>query len=61
MDVIDQITEARSYNNNNWMDLLRLAMRVAPRETQQIVKRINNTDQRISELLFLLTRDSSGE
>ncbi len=49
--IIDAIEQVRSTNNVNWMDLLRLAFKVAPKEAQEIVRRINNDDGKISDLL----------
>ncbi len=50
MAVIDEIERIRSNNNKNWMDLLRLAFRHAPKEAAVIVAGIYRDDQRISEL-----------
>lgn len=51
MEVIDQIEAARSKNNRNWMDLLRLAYRHAPDEAAEIVREIYREDHRVSELV----------
>lgn len=59
MAVIDEIEAIRGKNNKNWMDLLRLAFRLAPEEAAQIVAEIYRDDQRISDLAKKLT-DSSG-
>ncbi len=42
--IITRIQAARARNNANWMDLLRLAMRVAPEEARAIFARIAATD-----------------
>lgn len=52
--IIDAIENVRANNNVNWMDLLRLAFRVAPLEAEEIVGRINNDDGRIASLLNML-------
>ena len=39
---IDQIQLIRQKNNVNWMDILRLAFKYAPKEASQIMNKINN-------------------
>lgn len=48
--IIDEIERMRRLNNTNWMDLLRLCMRVAPAETKAIMTKITANDQAISAL-----------
>ena len=36
LKVIDQIEKIRSKNNTNWMDLLRLAYKKAPKESNTL-------------------------
>jgi len=55
LDLIDQIETIRGKNNNNWMDLLRLAFVHAPREAAGIVSEIYKYDQKISILAKKLT------
>lgn len=50
IDIINEIEKARSKNNINWMNLVRLAFRLAPQEARQIIKNINASDKQISEL-----------
>jgi hypothetical protein len=52
--IIDEIEKVRATNNVNWMDLLRLSFKVAPKEAKDLVRRINTDDNRISELLARL-------
>ena len=52
--IIDEIEKIRSSNNVNWMNLLRLAFRVAPEEAKNVVRGINSQDQRIAELVTKL-------
>lgn len=54
--IIDAIENVRANNNVNWMDLLRLAFRVAPQEAEEIVGRINSDDGRISNLINMLSK-----
>ena len=53
--IINQIQKARSRNNVNWMNILRLAIRFAPKEAQIIMKKINSDDKKISLLVSKLT------
>ena len=49
--IINAIQSARSKNNKNWMDLLRLALKYAPKKSAKIIKNINSHDEKISNLL----------
>tara|TARA_Y100000591_G_C21351637_1_gene459592 strand:- start:334 stop:540 length:207 start_codon:yes stop_codon:yes gene_type:complete len=51
LNIVKKIELARSKNNKNWMDLLRLAIKKAPKQAKIILKRINNQDKNISKLL----------
>ena len=51
LKIIKNIEKARSKNNVNWMNILRLAMRFSPKETKKILKNINSQDEKISNLL----------
>ena len=51
LKIIKEIELARSKNNVNWMNILRLAMRFSPKETKKILKNINSQDEKISNLL----------
>lgn len=55
VDPIDQIEEARSKNNLNWMSILRLALEKAPSTAGPIVNEIKKIDRKISELSDELT------
>ena len=54
--VIDAIEKIRSRNNVNWMNLLRLAFKEAPKEAGKIMGNINADDSEISSLLALLKK-----
>ena len=56
MDLIDQIEQIRGKNNKNWMDLLRLAFRHAPKEAGEIMAEIYRSDSDISALAKKLTQ-----
>jgi len=47
---VDQIQAIRSKNNKNWMDLLRLSLKLDFETTSKILKEICKDDQRISKL-----------
>ena len=48
--IINQIQNIRSKNNKNWMDLLRLSLKLDFKQTAKIIKEINHEDKRISNL-----------
>ena len=49
--IIKQITIARKKNNTNWMNLLRISIKFAPKQSKKILRDINNQDKKISKLL----------
>ena len=55
LKIIDEIEKVRSKNNVNWMDVLRLAFKNAPNESKELIKKINQEDNRISELFKKLS------
>ena len=57
MRIINKIEKIRSKNNVNWMDLLRLAFRLSPREAKKLIGKINSEDKRISNLLKRLSKN----
>jgi len=48
--IIGEIEKVRTYNNVNWMDVLRLAFIHAPEEARKLMKKINQEDKKISHL-----------
>jgi RimJ/RimL family protein N-acetyltransferase len=54
--IIDKVEEVRSRNNVNWMNLMRLAFKVAPEKAEDILGDINSDDATIAKLLDKLTR-----
>ena len=56
LKIINKIEKVRSKNNVNWMGLLRLAFKHAPKEASKLMKRVNSEDKKIS---FLLSKLSS--
>ena len=55
LKIIDEIEKIRTKNNLNWMDVLRLAFIHAPDEAKKLMKKINQEDNRISELFEKLS------
>lgn len=48
--VIKKIENIRKKNNVNWMDILRIALKYAPKKTLAVMKKIHSTDTQISKL-----------
>ena len=56
LQIINQIQKIRSKNNINWMNLLKLALRLDPKETSLILSKIYQDDQKISKLIKKLKK-----
>ncbi len=56
LKVISKIEKIRSKNNVNWMDILRLAFKLDPKQASKIMKKINYDDKKISNLLSKLSK-----
>jgi len=48
--IVDQIERIRGKNNKNWMDLLRLSLKLDQKKTSKILYEIYKHDQIISNL-----------
>ena len=48
LNIVNQIQKIRSKNNKNWMDLLRLSLKLDHNKTSKILSEIYKSDQRIS-------------
>ena len=46
LKIIDKIEKIRSKNNVNWMDILRLAFKLDPKNASKIMKKINYDDKK---------------
>jgi hypothetical protein len=55
LKIINQIEKARSSNNINWMNILRIAIKNNSKDTIKVMKKINSSDGKISKLLRKLT------
>jgi len=60
LNIIDEIEKVRTRNNVNWMDILRLAIRHAPDEAIDLLKKVNSEDERISELFNKISGENNG-
>ncbi len=50
-EIVTEITHVRADNNKVWMNLVRLALRVAPKEAKVFFNEITDNDQKVSALL----------
>ncbi len=56
LKIINKIEKIRSKNNVNWMNILRLAFKLDPKQAKKIMMKINYDDKRISQLLNKLSK-----
>jgi predicted transcriptional regulator len=59
LKIISQIQNVRSKNNKYWMDVLRLAFKLAPDKASALMKKINLNDQKISKLVKKLSNKNT--
>ena len=59
-EIIDELEKARSKNNINWMNILRLAFKNSPEEAREIISKINKKDIEISLILDKLSKNKSS-
>jgi len=50
LSLVNQIQKIRAKNNKNWMDLLKLSLRIDFESTSKILKEICKDDKKISKL-----------
>ena len=55
--IIKEIRDARKQNNNNWMNLLEVALTYAPKSSKKILRDINIQDKKISNLVEKLSKN----
>ena len=60
LNIIDEIEKVRTRNNVNWMDILRLAIKHAPDEAIDLLKKVNSEDERISKLFNKISENNNG-
>jgi len=56
LSIINKIKSIRSKNNENWMDLLKLAFKHNPKESKKILKRIVDQDKKVTQLVKKLSK-----
>ena len=56
INLIKKIQKIRSRNNANWMNILKLAFKYAPKEAGKLMNKINSDDKKISNLVNKLTK-----
>ena len=56
LKIISNIQRVRTNNNTSWMDLLRIAVKHAPKESKKVLKRINKNDKKITYLIKRLSK-----
>jgi len=56
LKLINKIQTIRSKNNEQWMDLLRLALKLDPKKTSKLLFNILNYDQEISKIAKQLAK-----
>ena len=52
--MVNQIQKIRTKNNKNWMDLLKLSLKLDPKKTSKILNEIYEFDQQIANIVNLL-------
>ncbi len=50
LKILKKIENIRKKNNANWMEILRIALKYAPRKTLRTMKKIHKKDTQISKL-----------
>jgi len=54
--IIREISLVRTKNNTNWMKLLEISFKFAPKESKKILKDINKQDRKINKLAEKLSK-----
>ena len=55
--IINKIKKTRSKNNVNWMNILKIAIKNSPEETIQTMKKINDNDNKITNLFKKMSNE----
>ena len=56
LSLVNKIQGIRSNNNKNWMDLLRLSIKLDLKKTSKILKEIYKDDKKISKLAIKINK-----
>jgi hypothetical protein len=54
--LIDEMENIRRKNNTNWMDIVRLAIKLDPVETKKLIAQIVENDRKIANVLEDLSK-----
>jgi len=54
--MVNKIQKIRAKNNKNWMDLLKLSLKLDPKKTSKILSEIYQFDQQISQIAKKLSK-----
>ena len=54
--IIKKIENVRKKNNVQWMNILRIAIKSSPKDTNKVIKKINSNDKAISKLVSSLSK-----
>ena len=55
LKIINEIEKVRSKNNKNWMNILRISFKYAPKESVKIFSQIYKEDRKLNNLAKKLT------
>ena len=50
LKLVEKIEKIRSKNNKNWMNLLKLSLKLDPKNTSKILKEICKEDKKVSRI-----------
>ena len=56
LSLVNKIQKIKTKNNNNWMDLLKLSLKLDPKKTSKILSEIYRFDQQISKIAKKLSK-----
>lgn len=56
-ELINKMEQIRANNNRNWMDIVRLAIKLDPIETKKIIGEIVEHDRKIANVLEELAKN----
>jgi hypothetical protein len=54
--IVNNIEKARTANNSNWMEIVRIALKSNPKETKKVLRRIIGMDEEIKDLMETLVQ-----
>jgi hypothetical protein len=57
LKIIDEIEKIRSKNNKNWMDMVRLSLKLDLKKTSKLINEIYKQDMKISKLAKRIAKD----